>query len=94
MGATTLDEGLSTRVVNNTAGVAALNKRKRTKQRGEERRRMGRLFPFASRLLGTSSRSVPLTGEVRANPVRLSATRFIWCAGMVILASLALSAGY
>ena len=28
---------------------------------------MGRHFPFAVRLLGTSSRSVPLTGEVRVN---------------------------
>ena len=37
------------------------------KKRKEKRREEGRHFPFAVRLLGTSSRSVPLTGEVRAN---------------------------
>ena len=62
---TTLDECSSSRGQQHS-GVAALNKKEKneTKQGGKMRRRIGCHFPFAVRLLGTSSRSVPLTGEV------------------------------
>jgi hypothetical protein len=71
---TTLDEGRSSRG-SKRSGVTALNKRKRTKQRGKRRRRWGAISR-SPKLLGNSSRSVPLTGEVEILPFA-EATRFV-----------------